>query len=73
MNTNPSLHSHINSVDKDTNGDYLVSGRHTSTLYKIAGLNNPDKLSPGSVVWKLGGKNGSFPTMDSKVPMAPNL
>lgn len=45
--------SHINSVDKNTDGDYLVSGRHTSTIYKISGAD-------GSIIWKLGGKNSTF-------------
>jgi hypothetical protein len=44
---------HINSVDMDSNGDYLVSARHTSAIYKISGKN-------GSVIWTLGGKNSSF-------------
>ncbi|KAH6955767.1 ASST-domain-containing protein [Ilyonectria sp. MPI-CAGE-AT-0026] len=44
---------HINSVDKDDEGNYLVSGRHTSTLYKING-------SDGSLIWQLGGKKSTF-------------
>jgi hypothetical protein len=30
---------HINSVDKDDAGDYLISARHTSTVYKFSGIN----------------------------------
>lgn len=44
---------HLNSVDKDDKGDYLVSARYTNTIYKISG-------SDGSVLWRLGGLNSSF-------------
>lgn len=27
---------HINSVDKDSAGNYLISGKHVSALYKIS-------------------------------------
>lgn len=47
--------SHINSVDKDPNGDYLVSGRHVKTIFKISG-------GTGSILWQLGGKSSSFTT-----------
>ncbi len=43
---------HINSVDLDTDGNLLVSGRSTHTVYKIA--------RDGSIVWRLGGKRGDF-------------
>ena len=39
---------HINSVDKFANGDYLASGRHTSTLYRIS-------KDDGHIIWRLGG------------------
>jgi hypothetical protein len=39
---------HINSVDKFANGDYLVSGRHMSTIYRISGVD-------GHIIWRLGG------------------
>ncbi|MCJ1403607.1 hypothetical protein MMC11_006830 [Xylographa trunciseda] len=64
---------HINALDKDDNGDYLVSSRHTSTIFKIAGNKNPEGLTPGSIIWRLGGKQNSFPVMDSTVPGTPNL
>ena len=48
---------HLNSIDKDANGDYLVSSRHCDTIYKIAGLNS---TNPGSIIWYLGGDNSSF-------------
>ncbi|RLL96777.1 hypothetical protein CFD26_104921 [Aspergillus turcosus] len=44
---------HINSVDKNEDGDYLISSRHTSCIYKISGKD-------GSVVWRLHGANPSF-------------
>lgn len=62
----------MNAVDKDDQGDYLVSGRHVSTVYKIAGLNNSD-YAPGTIIWRLGGRNNTFPHMLSDVPNAPNL
>jgi hypothetical protein len=39
---------HINSVDKFANGDYLISGRHMSTIYRISGKD-------GHIIWRLGG------------------
>ncbi|TFY58012.1 hypothetical protein EVJ58_g6673 [Rhodofomes roseus] len=43
----------INSIDKDTSGNYLVSSGHTQALYYIDGTD-------GEIIWKLGGKNSSF-------------
>ncbi|KIW34118.1 uncharacterized protein PV07_00914 [Cladophialophora immunda] len=44
---------HLNSITKDSHGDYLVSLRHTSTVYKVSGTD-------GSVIWRLGGKYSNF-------------
>ncbi|RAL10162.1 arylsulfotransferase family protein [Aspergillus homomorphus CBS 101889] len=44
---------HINSVDKDEDGNYIVSARHTHTISCI------DKSS-GVVLWTLGGKLNEF-------------
>jgi len=44
---------HINSVDKDTNGDYLISARDACSVHKINGTD-------GSIIWRLDGKNSSF-------------
>lgn len=44
---------HINSVDKDGRGNYLVSSRYMSCLAYIDG-------QTGDVLWKLGGKQNSF-------------
>ncbi|KAL1613982.1 hypothetical protein SLS54_010130 [Diplodia seriata] len=43
---------HINSVDKNADGDYLVSARHTSTIYKISG-----GAGGGAVEWRLCGQD----------------
>lgn len=48
-----SFGSHINSIDRFVNGDWLVSARHANTIYRISG-------SDGSVVWRLGGHSSSF-------------
>jgi hypothetical protein len=44
---------HLNSVDKDSDGDYLISARHTDAIYKISGRD-------GSIMWQLGGSASSF-------------
>ncbi|KAH6687760.1 ASST-domain-containing protein [Plectosphaerella plurivora] len=44
---------HINSVDKDTEGNYIVSGRHTKAIYKINGTS-------GDILWTLGGPGSTF-------------
>lgn len=52
---------HTNSVDKNEDGDYILSGRHTNTLYKISGKN-------GTVIWRLEGYRGKsdFKMVDLK-------
>ncbi|KAJ5226910.1 uncharacterized protein N7469_006916 [Penicillium citrinum] len=49
---------HINSIDKNENGDYLLSSRHFSTIFKINGTD-------GSIIWRLGGKHPSFKQIDN--------
>lgn len=49
----PFDYMHMNSVAEDSDGNLLVSGRHTSTVYKI------DRES-GDIIWRLGGKHSSF-------------
>lgn len=44
---------HINSVQKDTAGNYLVSARHTNTVGYVNGRT-------GDFIWKLGGKRNMF-------------
>lgn len=62
---------HLNSVDKNSAGDYLVSGRHTSTIYKVSGRDVSNMMTlffvselthsiQGSVMWRLGGHRSDF-------------
>lgn len=44
---------HINSIDKDLDGNYIVSSRYTHSVYKIDG-------KTGEVLWVLGGKVNMF-------------
>ncbi|KAK5127382.1 hypothetical protein LTR85_006721 [Meristemomyces frigidus] len=44
---------HINSVEKDAAGNYLISSRHLRTIAYIAG-------DTGDVLWQLGGRSNSF-------------
>lgn len=43
----------MNSVDKNANGDYLLSSRFTNTLFLISGKD-------GHIKWRLGGKTSDF-------------
>ncbi|KAK3711907.1 hypothetical protein LTR37_009425 [Vermiconidia calcicola] len=44
---------HCNSIDKFSDGDFLLGCRHTDTVYKIS-------HKDGSIVWRLGGRNNDF-------------
>ncbi|KAJ5997715.1 hypothetical protein N7499_005888 [Penicillium canescens] len=44
---------HINAVDKNEAGDYLISLRFTNTIYLISGQD-------GNIVWRLGGLESNF-------------
>jgi Arylsulfotransferase (ASST) len=44
---------HLNSIDVDSDGNLLVSGRNTSAVYKV------DRTT-GEVLWRLGGKKSDF-------------
>jgi hypothetical protein len=44
---------HLNSIDVDTDGNFLVSARNTHAIYKI------DRRT-GKVMWRLGGKKSDF-------------
>ncbi|KAI4119652.1 MAG: hypothetical protein LQ345_000450 [Seirophora villosa] len=44
---------HMSSVDRLSSGDYIVSSRHTSTIYRVSGKD-------GSITWRLGGKASTF-------------
>lgn len=49
---------HVNSIDKNDDGDYLLSVRHTDTVYLISGQDD-------RIIWRLGGKKNDF-DMDFK-------
>ncbi len=49
---------HINSIAIDGDGDLLISGRHTWTVYKV-------DRSSGAVIWRLGGKRSDFTIEES--------
>jgi hypothetical protein len=51
--TTPWDYVHINAVTVDTDGNLLVSARHTSAVYKL------DRRT-GRLIWKLGGKKSDF-------------
>ncbi|KAL8841772.1 MAG: hypothetical protein Q9170_000805 [Blastenia crenularia] len=44
---------HLNSIARLGSGDYIVSSRHTSTIYRVSGKD-------GSIMWRLGGKASDF-------------
>jgi Arylsulfotransferase (ASST) len=43
----------VNSIDKNENGDYLLSARFTDAIYLISGQD-------GQILWRLGGKLNNF-------------
>ncbi|KIX09280.1 uncharacterized protein Z518_00359 [Rhinocladiella mackenziei CBS 650.93] len=51
--TSPWDYFHINAVDQNADGDYLVSARHTCTVYKVSGQD-------GHIIWRLGGATSDF-------------
>jgi len=51
---------HINSIQKDAAGDYLISARVMDCVYKISG-------EDGHIVWRLGGKQSDFDVDDNAV------
>jgi hypothetical protein len=44
---------HVNAVSLDTDDHLLVSGRHTSAVYKV-------NRTTSEVIWRLGGRNSDF-------------
>lgn len=44
---------HMNSIDKNEEGDYLISARHMAAIYKLSGKD-------GHIIWELGGVNPTF-------------
>jgi hypothetical protein len=51
--TEPFDFFHLNSVNPDTDGNLLVSSRHTWTVFKV-------ERASGRILWRLGGKRGDF-------------
>ncbi|RMJ13570.1 hypothetical protein CDV36_006764 [Fusarium kuroshium] len=49
---------HINSVDKDAEGNYLISARDACAIHKINGTD-------GSIIWRLHGKRSDFSVPDN--------
>lgn len=49
---------HINSIDVDKDGNWLVSMRNTWAIYKI-------NSTTGAIIWTLGGKSSSFQVPDN--------
>ncbi|KAF9076909.1 ASST-domain-containing protein [Rhodocollybia butyracea] len=43
---------HLNSIQKNDDGTYLISSRHCQTLYLVD--------STGDIIWRMGGKNSNF-------------
>lgn len=52
---------HINSVDKDADGHYLLSARDVNSVYKVHGRT-------GKIIWRLGGRNehSDFQALDQE-------
>jgi len=44
---------HMNSIALDADGNYIISGRHTNTVYKV------DRHT-GKIIWRLGGRRSDF-------------
>ncbi|KAF7122816.1 hypothetical protein CNMCM5793_000926 [Aspergillus hiratsukae] len=44
---------HVNAVDKNAAGDYILSARFTNTIYLVSGQD-------GHIIWRLGGKFSDF-------------
>lgn len=51
--TRPFDYFHLNSIERDKDGNILLSARHTRTLYKVNRLT-------GKVMWRMGGKESDF-------------
>ncbi len=60
--TAPYDYFHINSVKLDTDGNLLISSRHTWTVYKV-------NRTTGAIIWRLGGKKSDF-TLGPGLPFA---
>ena len=63
--TNPNYldHSHYNSIDIDTDGNYLLSWRHLNEVTKV-------DANTGEIIWRLGGKSGDFTFEGDTMPFS---
>ena len=52
-NRSPWDYFHINSIDKNADGDYLISARHVSGIYKVSGKD-------GHIIWRLNGAKSDY-------------
>jgi len=50
---NPFDYFHVNSVQQDFDGNFIISGRNTWAAYKVSS-------QTGAIIWQLGGKHSSF-------------
>jgi hypothetical protein len=55
--------AHVNSIDRQPNGDYIVSARHLDAVFRI------DRATD-KVLWKLGGTPTPAPNADGTIDMA---
>ncbi|KAJ3825293.1 ASST-domain-containing protein [Lentinula raphanica] len=53
---NPWDFFHINSIDKDNAGNYLISSRHCHAIYYVS--------SSGDIIWTMGGHNSTLTATD---------
>lgn len=44
---------HVNSIDEEPNGNFLISGRNTDAVYEVS-------RRTGKILWRLGGKKSTF-------------
>ena len=51
--TRPFDYFHLNSIDRDKDGNMILSARHTRALYKV-------NRQTGRVMWRMGGKANDF-------------
>lgn len=51
---------HVNSMDKNFEGDYLLSTRHDDQILKIAGKHNVHGVKPGTALWRVGGRGADI-------------
>ena len=57
---------HCNSIDKTSDGDYLLSCRHSNTIYKIS-------HEDGSILWRFGGFMSDFDQGDLEFSRQHNI